>query len=130
MYEWRTMLSHHWARDEVLIHLALRDGSQFSIAKPCPIVLEAHEVGEAVGDPEEPFLRLPRESLDALFDCLARELFGADAAQLRNELEATRRKLQTAESRLDRLIDGLAAAARATGPGGTHHPPKEARPGA
>lgn len=116
-YEWRTMVSHHWARDEVLIFLGLRNGDRFEVAGPCPIVMTSYGLGEAIvnAESEEPFLRLPTEALPALFDCLARELFGEDAAELRHELERTTQALRKAESRLDRMIDGLAT--RATAPG-------------
>lgn len=141
-YEWRTTVSHHWARDEVLIYLGLRNGDRFEVAGPCPIVMTSYGLGEAIvnTESEEPFLRLPTEALPALFDCLARELFGEEAAQLRHKLEISERACRTAETRLDRLIDGLASV-RATGPGGTppdhltrsgkverHDPPSDSQP--
>lgn len=122
IYEWRTMASRHWAKDEVLIFLGLRNGDRFEVVQPCPIVVQSHELGVS-HEAEEPFLRLPSEALPALFDCLARELFGEEAAQLRHKLEISERARRKAEDRLDALIDGLKSVRATAPPKDPHHQP-------
>lgn len=121
MYEWRTAASWRFANDEIDLWLGARTGDRFKVAHPCEIEFTSHPIGALVETPEQPFLRLPREAAEALFDALAREFFGKEAAQLRHQLEIEKRARQHAESRLDRLIDGLGA--RATGPRESLPPP-------
>lgn len=114
-YEWRTMANWRFANDEIDVWLGARNGDRFDVAHPCEIQFTSHPIGALVDTPEQPFLRLPRQAAEALFDALAREFFGKESAQLRAQLELEKRARERAESRLDRLIDGLGA--RATAPG-------------
>lgn len=104
-FEWRARVSHdpsHFALDQVHILLARRDPDGLRMAAPVEVVLG--EPTDPLVQPDEtlaPFLTLPTEAAEALFEVLAAHFCGtSDVVRLSRDLAAERR-------RVDSLIAGI-----------------------
>lgn len=104
-FEWRARVSHdpsHFARDQVHILLARRDPDGLRMAAPVEVVLgEPTDPLVQTDESPPPFLALPAEAAEVLFNALAAHFCGtSDVVRLSRDLAAERR-------RVDALIAGI-----------------------
>ncbi len=103
-YGWRVAINatHRFAFDEVEILLARRSPEGLQVVAPAEIVLgEASDPLVQTEQAPAPFLTLPRDAVEALFEALAGYLLGtSDVVRLTRDLAAERK-------RVDALIAGI-----------------------
>ena len=131
-WQFRAYGDTQFHRDEIRIFLGRRVDGGFQVASEAKFEFgETFDPMVAQVDDPQPFLVVPTEAAEAMFNALAIQLLGRDGATLLQDNRRLRCELEEERKRVDNLIAGIGKGVGATGataPGGTHPLPKDARP--